>query len=469
MRGVVRILAAALAVSLVSGAALARDDSQLLYRYRKIDDKHAADWDDGKFGPIIKFQRALRQRLERAGKRGDDLPAADGDYGKGTQKAIVALLTLNDFRDLAPATGQLPAITEALWSRLMPAEPTPTAEQRAMTLVFTYEGTPYDKTPEWNFCQRVDSATRRSTPPCVTDDYLSYLTWGPRGATAGGGREIQGVLIAVDQASPKLIDAAFLDEAAAVRRFLHLRERRRAPAVLDSERYLCGVWMDADRADRWGRGFASLGANELVQKTYENLFQSSDFDGAKIRALFALYKRLGRTPTEIDFAFFLDRATQTSGLVVGDEINTEAAIEAVALLIEQRISDPRQAKAWEIRRLLSILQVPPNEIADRNGRDVAFFVDGLDVSNLTADELANWDHRDMRHAIDVGLSDERSAVWSGPTEGSFPTLVEPVGTLTDTEMKACPIWVLNWTNWYTRKTRSPLVIDLAETHASPSP
>lgn len=441
---------------LLSVPAVAVDESATLYRYRPLGTASPI-WRDGTGGPISQFQKALRGAMIAEGMPEKDLPGIDGSFGPATQRALLSLLASPRFADLKPK-GRDVRISASLWKRLLPGVPLPTVDQRIETLVLTYEATPYEGEAQWNFCQNSLSSQRRTNLRCVSNDPTSYLTWGPRGATAGGGREIQGVLIAVEGQAPELIDEAFADEAPAVRRFLELGEKRDAPARLDTEIYLCGIWIDAARASKWSSGFARLGTQPLVRSTYLDLYRSANFDGAKVQAFARLYSLLGRTLTELDLAFITDRATHTSGVFAKNKrTNSSDAIATVALAVRQSVGDTVTAKPWEVRRALSRILATTNQQADRNGRDVVFFVDGAEVAGLTVSERENWMRRGPRRAADVGLGDDRAANWSGPSQQTFSTRRPNAAALTDVERQACPLWVLNWTNPNTGPRRPEIV------------
>lgn len=441
----------------VSAPTSAADTSALLYRIAPPGSAQRPMWDDGHFGAIAPFQRALRARLADAGVPAQNLPDVDGKYGPDTHSAIERLLRLPDFADLAPEPGGRIGITAALWSRLLPGTPPPGVEMRIETLILTYEATPFDSEAEWNFCQSMPAATRRTGVPCRSNDPRSYLTWGPRGATAGGGREVQGVLAEADRRDPTMLATAFGSEAASVRRFLRLAERRGEPAVLDTERFLCAVWLDPARAERWARGFAAFGEFAEARRIYAELYQSAAFDGGKVAAFRRVYQALGRQPTEIDLAFFLDRATHTGGVfAAGLDTNSAQAIARVAERVRASVPGTASAPAWRIRRALSIILATGNQAADRNGRDVVFFVDGAGIAQLTAAERANWLHRGPRFAADLGLSDERAAPAGVATTTQFPTRVQPFETLSASEAAQCPLRVLNWVNPNTGPRTPPI-------------
>ena len=91
-------------------------------------------------------------------------------------------------------------------------------------------------------------------PICYTKDPTSYLTWGPNGAIAGHGREVQNIIAQVAKTDPGLIDAGFAAEAGAVKRMLTLPEAGRATEIC-----LCGVWADPARRKAWTAGFQAFG------------------------------------------------------------------------------------------------------------------------------------------------------------------------------------------------------------------
>ena len=155
----------------------------------------------------------------------------------------------------ADAEARAGALTQAYWQALV-GDPEPSVDDRARTLMLTYEATDYTDM-EWNFCQsRPLFNPAAGNRVCFSNDPRSYLTWGPNGATGGGGREVQLILQAVDAATPSLLDASFGGEAAAVRRMFRMRDGDPARSL---ETYLCGIWADSARRAAWTEGFAAVG------------------------------------------------------------------------------------------------------------------------------------------------------------------------------------------------------------------
>src|SRR5262245_14615642 len=180
------LLAAAFAL-----AAIAPSRADILFRFGQT------TLFDGRFGSIAKAQALANAALAACGR-----PAtigADGKFGAGTRDALAALARCPAFTSKLAADGdaRAGALTHAYWDALV-GQPAPTVNDRAHTLMLTYEATDYTRM-EWNFCQsqpQFNPAAGRNT--CISNDPRSYLTWGPNGATAGGGREVQLILQSVD-------------------------------------------------------------------------------------------------------------------------------------------------------------------------------------------------------------------------------------------------------------------------------
>jgi hypothetical protein len=352
---------------------------------------------DGRYGKLAEVQQAVNLALARCRK---PPVAADGRFGPRTAQAVRDLTTCAAVGPRLPAGSQAfqGAITKSLWLLLLPRAPLPTVEQRAQTLVLTYENTDYTDL-EWNFCQsRGPDGTRWSpddpTKPCYTNDPRSYITWGPRGATAGHGREVQWILWRVERQNRAVVSRAFGPEAAAARQLLTLDDD-------SAKRFLCSVFADTARRAAWTAAFAELGKSALVRRLYDRHYLSRASDGAKMERLYQLYERLGVAPTEIDYAFFLDRATHstppTPDAANADKIRQWLTMNNLSLT-------PPNA-----RRAFAAVFPTRNQTQDRLGRDVAFFIDAFTETGLTTDELAAWRRRGQLSAANVGLADERAA------------------------------------------------------------
>ena len=377
---------------------------------------------DGAYGPVAAMQKAAKAALQSCNSPATIV--ADGRLGKQTKLALAALANCVGYDDLG-AVAKTGVMTQAYWRRLMATDP-PSIDERARTLMLTFEATDYTAA-EWNFCQSrplYDPTAAR--PVCYSNDPHSYLTWGPNGATAGGGREIQAIVQRLDTDNPDRIDAAFGPQAADVRRMSRLRN----DSTRSLETYLCAIWSDPVRRAAWRVGFAELGRDPAVRIAFDSLYRSVSYDGGKITTFEAAYAAFNLKPTEVDYAFFKDRAAHTSP--------NGAAIRAA---IRAQVAANADTAGWRIRRAISLNVRPSNQRKDRLGRDVAFYVDGLGTAALSTEERAAWTARGMCRASSVGLTDDRP----GPDFTAGPTFspVAPTEILTDAEKQACPAAVLN--------------------------
>src|SRR5262249_14746399 len=163
--------------------------------------------------------------------------------------------------------------------------------------------------------------TAELTPPkpngsCVnSSDPCSFLTWGPRGATAGQGREIQWILWLAWKQVPAEVERAFGPEFASVQRFFQLKTNpyNRCEHGAPLERFMCAVWLDPARRQTWNKALAELGRAPGVRDAYNRIYAHQEFDGAKLEEFADLWKGLGLPVSEIDYAFFMDRITHQGG------------------------------------------------------------------------------------------------------------------------------------------------------------
>lgn len=286
------------------------------------------------------------------------------------------------------------AATAALWRRIV--GPTlPTVSDRAHTLLLTFESTDYTEA-QWNFCQNRPFYDPPQNPVCYSNDPGSFLTWGPHGATAGWGREVQVILAGVARRDEALLTDAFAGESAAVLRLL------RVPRA-STERYLCHIWTGPDRRRAWLAGFERLGRSPLVREIYDAVYASVDYDGGKVQRFHGAWEAAGLTPTAVDYAFFVDRSAHMS---IAQGPITAALADAAAGLEGDASLSPAQA-----RRAVAVAVRPGNDAqrASRLGRDVTFYIDALGEQVLTDAELTAWRSRGAVRAADVGLLDQMPA------------------------------------------------------------
>ncbi len=378
---------------------------------------------DGKSGRIIELQRAINSALAGCGRTlriGED-----GIFGNDSRKAIRELASCPSVAAALPAGSPAfeGAATVGFW-RAVVATPVPTMRERVRAILLTFEGTDYTNA-EWNYCQNRPFYEPPAQPVCFSNDRASYLTWGPNGATAGHGREVQAILAVVNARDNALIGEAFGTEAGAVTKLVGV-------SAGEVERYLCHVWTVPARRDAWVSGFRRLGGARLAQDVYDEVYASARFDGGKIKRFFNAWKRAGLEPTEVDFAFFVDRSAHMS---IREQQMLDALMDAGAA----------QLAPWAARRAVTLTVLPGNadQRRSRLGRDVTFYIDGATGAGvrLSAEEDDAWRACSGLRAADLGLTDDNAApaFEPGPPIDWEPDT--PV-RLTTAEL-ACPAAVLD--------------------------
>jgi hypothetical protein len=412
---------AALLVAISAFGSTSPSKAEVFYRFSK------GVLFDGRYGPIAKVQEAAKAALAACGS--SDTISVDGKFGPGTRDALAALAKCPVFASQLAADGDAKAgaVTGGYWAALLGTAPAPGVDDRARTLMLTYEATDYTRM-EWNFCQSKPLYNPSSGHnKCFSNDPHSYLTWGPNGATGGGGREVQLILQAVDKGDPTLIDESFGAEKDSVRRMFSMPDRDTARSL---ETYLCGIWVDPARRLSWKDGFDKIGRLPTVRATFDRLYQSSSLDGGKINTFIKAYSANGLAATEVDYAFFKDRAAHTT-----------PKLDPVQAAIATVLASEPDAVRWQVRRSIALNVRPSNQRTDRLGRDVAFYLDGSGLAGLSTEEREAWQGRGRLHASDAGLSDDRpyTSFTAGPpidTDIAHPT------TLSAAERAACPAAVL---------------------------
>jgi hypothetical protein len=225
---------------------------------------------------------------------------------------------------------------------------------------------------------------------------------------------------------------AFKSEAANVQRLIGL-----SPEA--TEKMLCAVWMNPARRQAWSDGFMQIGANATTRLTFDEYYRSLHSDGAKVRTFFELYANSGVVPSEVDYGFIIDRATETSAPPAD-------RIPALASTIQKATAGKGNPNAWARLSISRALPAGNAQLrADRKGRDMAFVLDALDNEEvLTEAERTAWQGRGQYRASDVGLSDGRAVPTFSPVSVDLAQMPAPGSTqLTIGENDACPAAVLH--------------------------
>jgi len=409
----------------------------------------------GRYSVFAEFQAHLQRVLDECGK---PTPAVvppgeqpNGRIGQETRQGIIRALecdALQKIPENSPARDGI--LTEAVWRAVMGATPLPTVKERADALVLSFEGTDFGDVPEWNLCQDNKASIPRQSNRWAPDflcrnvsDPCSFLTWGPRGATAGSGREIQYILWMVWKEDPALIDNAFGAEADNLQRFFRLRNGSEGcHTETPLKRFMCAVWMDPARSKRWDTALVELSQVPLVRKAYARLYAMQEFDGDELRSYLQLWHKLGLRPNEVDYAFFLDRITQLGGPREddgGDGLKT----------LKGCMHDDHRAFSVNAaaRRCLARLQPHETQADDRLARDVAFYLDAYPDGALSEKEIRTWANYVPLSATNTfGLSEERPAHIedSAPLSRLGPDLpLADSSNLAPVDLTRCPPTVLS--------------------------
>lgn len=403
----------------------------------------------GRYSVFGEFQDRLQDLLSKcrpdSKAKVPEAERAGGRIGRGTREAIAEALTCPELASAAASPlARQGVITDDVWRAVMKTGDVPSARERAKAMVLSFEATDYAGPPEWNLCQDGVATSRTGGFECFnSSDPCSYLTWGPRGATAGSGREIQLVLKQLAREEPELLQRLFGPEYAQLQRFYALRTtgRKGCTGAVPMKVFLCAVWMAPTRKATWDAAFARLGESARARDIYERLYSAAEFDGAKLRDFAELWQALGLYASEVDFAFFLDRATHLGG---PPDKNDQTTSTMKRCMTEQRGALSRHGAA---RRCLGRLQPHRTQPQYRLARDVAYYLDAYPEGELSKREIEAWSqYVPISAVLNLGLRDDRRY----PIEASSPLAALGIGTVagerddvTADERRVCPASVLN--------------------------
>ncbi|MFH1804655.1 MAG: hypothetical protein ABID63_07200 [Pseudomonadota bacterium] len=387
----------------------------------------------GKFGAVSAFQQALYSAAAQCGGGpASQYGKADGVMGENTRRAVMDVLACPPFaNDHGSGPASKGAITVGMWRSLMPDYvPLPDAIERANQLTFALEGTDYDRVM-FNFCQSRNPRTGKTFAEgdrfCYSNDRKSYMTWGPRGATAGHGAEIQQIMFRAEQRHPDILKKAFGPEFETVIRLILGTE----DSVAD---ILCAAWINPERREALRASFARFGSMPEVQEAYREVYDAANADGGKIRRFFKLYQELkpllGRDPTEIDLAFFIDRATHGS--------TPPSDMSDLIGKMSRFITRTRVAPTpGQLRMQLAAWLPSQHKFNDRLARDAIFLIDDPKIT-LSDAHKRMWQSRSGLKASSFGLSDDRFVADYPVLSSTGYQAVERFDSAHPAEKQACP-------------------------------
>lgn len=345
---------------------------------------------DGKWGFVGRLQASINESADVCGVA----PVAqDGVFGRTTAMAARAIAQCKG----APVDEEALHLTTVTFQAVT-GEAAPDALQRARLLTQTLEATDYDRL-EWNVCTRFKG------------DQGSVLTWGPHGKTLGWGGELLQVLKSVDR---DVLEAAFeaegargLDQLLALktRRQLKVESRHFYPGAAGLMVKLCG---QKGQMAAWERAFARLGAIPEVRRAYDEQAWGDDaWFRYVVERLSRSWREAGLEPTEVDFAFFLDRSIHMGW----GEPRFDAVDAALARLKAE--VPPEAFTSARARFAVADAVRPRAHPEDRMARDAIFLVDAEDelAEAMAASPTwprawrTSWRLRANIAASDVGLSD----------------------------------------------------------------
>ena len=241
--------------------------------------------------------------------------------GAATRYGIQRALDCPALRDVpADSPARNGIITDTVWHAVMGEAPAPTLRIAPTRWYSLLRRRTSAIAPEWNLCQ--DGERRRQgTGKAAGNDLVcynesdpcSFVTWGPRGATAGAGREIQLILWMVSKQDPALLQKAFGTEYPNLQRFFQLKGggKSKCDGDIPLKRFVCAVWMDRTRRKIWEQALAALGHSALVRKAYNDLYAAANSTASSCRT--TTRSGANSASTERDRLRFLSRPGDTPG------------------------------------------------------------------------------------------------------------------------------------------------------------
>lgn len=346
-----------------------------------------------KWGFIGDLQRSLNGHAEKCGQAPVEVT---GIYGPATVAAVAAVHACLKGKPVPSA-----ALTDQVFTAITGQE-APDAMARAHLLTRMLEGSDYD-TLAWNICI------------AYRGDRASVLTWGPYGRTLGWGGELLATLKKIDRAK---LTAAFdaagargLDQLLALKtaRDLGVKSAHRFPGA---QKLMAGVCAQKGQMQAWRAAFATLGADPDVRAIYDaDAWGEASWFRKVVGRLAASWEAAGLIPTEVDYAFFIDRSIHmgwgSARFKAVDAALAAAQAKAQAAGAELTSAQARLAVAAAVR--------PSAHPADRLARDVVYLVDAeadlaaamAGARDWPATWRSLWAARANITAADAGLSDDR--------------------------------------------------------------
>lgn len=354
---------------------------------------------DSKWGFVGQLQASLNLKAAQCGLA--PVPV-DGRYTRTTANAVEAVAQCIGLPMPEGVEGETaPHLTSAAF-RAITGEAPPNALDRARTLARTLEGTDYDHV-EWNVCVPFKG------------DQGSVLTWGPYGKTLGWGGELVDVLEKIDRQKMRRAFAAEgargLDQLLALRtaKELKVQSQHRYPGA---RALMVKICRQPGQMKAWERAFARLGADPDVRATYDaEVWGEGAWFRGIVNRLSDSWVAVGLVPSEVDFAFFVDRSIH-----MGWGQARFAAVDAALAKLKASVPPEEFTNARARLAVADAVRAKAHP-EDRLARDAIFLIDAEPelASAMAASPTwprgwkTAWRLRSNITAADVGLSDDRPA------------------------------------------------------------
>lgn len=377
---------------------------------------------DSKWGYISPFNVALASRLRECKDPSAmtedvrDLPELlELSPNRFGEAATTALITLRKCRSLPATNGDSEKqVSDLDWQDLLPNTALPSIYMRARAIAFRgagrtsdYDGItlaapPFSLGPEVASPSTPAATTSVTLTPPVSTPSMPVLTWGPALAQTTEGCYVQRILISYSQTSggAKRLDAIFSDDSdAAGDRNKNLKDLLLSPCSSANSAPLAAALQEAEERGVLKGFFADLATDPILRSTYDDAYLGDTGPWTlRLNSFYKLYQDAGYTPTEIDFAYFLDLLR---GVIPKKKID--------ATLLKRFRSEGKLSPAKRRHLLFDLLSF--RVVEQKNfllGRAVSYWIDEDGEKGLPPDEKTAWLAHSRVRASDVGLSDQTS-------------------------------------------------------------
>lgn len=348
---------------------------------------------DSEWGYVARFEKALADKLDHCASAPPEAAAIlRSGASRFSQATLPALASANACGIAIDGDGS--SISLKTWMAVTASTTPPAVFDRAKTIAFRRSQlTPDYSHTLWDY----DRTVYRE----------SVFTWGPLHATLGEGCTLVKFLGYLNQ-RPEFQDAmdfSFGTEMETIARLRGTACNFNAIAAAISPTY-----SDPDRKKAFADGFAVLASDSRIRAAYdEQLLGPNGPRPAQFKNYYDLYRKVGKTPTEVDFAFILEHALLTP---IG--ASTARLQELGQAAASQSFRTNADFRRWVNSQYLERSGAQGRWVSDAgarsmmNGRMTAYFIDTVGESALTEQERRDWVMHSRTRASDVGLSDKRT-------------------------------------------------------------